>query len=59
MEDYIERLQRAEAALDVLLAEAIECCHEGEEARLRGKREGVQLALSYALEERRLEASRG
>lgn len=53
-EDYIERLQRAEAALDQLIYEAVESRHDTEEARLRGKREGVQLALSYALEEARL-----
>lgn len=53
MTDLIERLERAEAALGGMVAHAIDSKHDTEEIRLRGKREGVQLALSYAREEQR------
>lgn len=52
-QDYIDRLNSAIKALDQLMTEAAQAQHDSEVGRLAGKREGVQLALSYALEEQR------
>lgn len=54
-QDYIDRLQSACSSLTQLIAEAIRARHDDEEERLTGKREGVELALAYALEEQRQE----
>lgn len=48
IEDLIPRLERAMKSLDLLIRH--ESWSEHEKVRLQGKREGVQLALSYAQE---------
>lgn len=61
-QDHIDRLNGAIKALDILLTETKEQYAQAgvdsgpEEHRLRGKIEGVQLALSYALEALKIDA---